>query len=142
VTSIGDGAFSGCSGLIQKENGVYYVDKWVIDCDSSVTSVIWRDNTAGIGGSAFEDCDSLTSVTIPDSVTSIGDRAFSICNGLTSVTIGNGVTSIGGSAFYYCDGLTSINYRGTEEEWNVITKGFDWDYKTGSYTITYSYTGE
>ena len=66
VTSIGGGAFSGCSGLTS------------IEIPNSVTS---------IGNSAFGLCIGLTSVTIPNSVTSIGNYAFIYCTGLTSVTI-------------------------------------------------------
>ena len=87
VTSIGDYAFRGYSGLTG------------VTIPSSVTS---------IGDSAFEYCRGLTSVTIPDSVTSIGEWAFYNCSGLTSVTIGNSVTSIGDCAFEYCSRLTSI----------------------------------
>jgi hypothetical protein len=36
------------------------------------------------------------------------------------------VTSIGEAAFWYCSGLAVINYRGTEAEWNAITKA-EWD---------------
>ena len=87
VTTIGGGAFSGCSGLIS------------VNIPNSVTT---------ISGSAFYDCSGLTSVTIPNSVTTIGNYAFSGCSGLTSVNIGNSVTSIGNYAFSYCRGLTSV----------------------------------
>ena len=76
VTSIGSGAFVGCTDVIEKENGVSYVDGWVIDCDTDVTSVELREGTRGIADWAFYNCSSLTSVTIPDGVTSIGDCAF------------------------------------------------------------------
>ena len=74
VTSIGDHAFWGCSGLTS------------VTIPSSVTS---------IGDDAFYGCRGLTSVTIPSSVTSIGVWAFYNCRGLTSVTIPSSVTSIG-----------------------------------------------
>ncbi|MCM1438068.1 MAG: leucine-rich repeat domain-containing protein [Roseburia sp.] len=108
VTSIGSGAFSGCNKLIQKENGVLYVDKWIIDCDNTVTEVTLRNDTKGIADSAFSYCSKLTSITIPDSVTYIGNYAFENCSGLTSITIPDSVTSIGDYAFKYCNGLTSI----------------------------------
>ena len=108
VTSIGEDAFYNCSGIIEIENGVSYVDGWVIDRDSSITSVELRDGTRGIASYAFDGCSSLTSITIPDSVTSIGGSAFYGCSGLTSVTIPDSVTSIGGWAFYNCDALTSV----------------------------------
>ena len=91
VTSIGDYAFSSCSGLTG-----------ALTIPTSVTS---------IGDYAFYGCSGLTSVTIPTSVTSIGDDAFSGCSGLTSITIPNSVTSIGGGAFYGCSGLTSVNFN-------------------------------
>ena len=92
VTSIGDGAFSWCSGL---------------------TSVDILDGVTSIGNSAFLECHNLTSVDIPDSVTSIGDGAFYRCLRLTSVNIPDGVTSIGNSAFSFCRGLTSVTIPGS-----------------------------
>ncbi len=87
VTSIGDYAFRGCTGL---------------------TNITIPDSVTSIGADAFSSCTGLTSVTIPDSVTSIGNYAFAYCTGLKSVTIGNSVTSIGNYAFSNCTGLTSV----------------------------------
>ena len=87
VTSIGDSAFSGCTGL---------------------TSITIPDGVTSIGNGAFNKCSSLTSVTIPDSVTSIGEGAFYDCTGLTSITIPNSVSSIDVCAFEGCSSLTNI----------------------------------
>lgn len=87
VTSIGETAFNGCSGL---------------------TSVSIGNSVASIGNYAFYGCSGLTSIIIPNSVTSIGEYAFYYCSGLTSITIPNSVTSIGGYAFEDCSCLTSI----------------------------------
>ena len=120
VTSIGNDAFYGCSGLtsifVDKRNTKYHsagnclietaTKTLILGCK---TSVIPTDGSVtSIGNYAFYDCTGLTSITIPDSVTHIGDYAFSYCTGLTSVIIGNNVTSIGGGAFRDCTGLTSI----------------------------------
>ena len=146
VTSIGDGALSGCTGLTS------------INIPNSVTS---------IGYGAFEDCTGLTSIDIPNSVTSIGGYAFNNtawynnqldglvyagmvaykykgtlptgknltlregtlgiagyafkdCTGLTGIVIPNSVTSIGDGAFSGCTGLTGIVIPGS------VTSIGDW----------------
>ena len=66
VTSIGNGAFGGCSSL---------------------TSVSIGNSVTLIGESAFYNCSSLTSVTIGNNITSIGNSAFDGCSSLTSVHI-------------------------------------------------------
>ena len=93
VTSIGESAFEGCTGL---------------------TSVTISNNVTSIGGEAFLECSGLTSVTISNSVTSIGEGAFARCTGLTSITIPSSVTSIGEGAFFYCIGLTSVKITDLE----------------------------
>ena len=104
VTSIGERAFYGCTGL---------------------TSVTIPDSVTSIGDDAFNNCKGLTSVTIGNGVTSIGTNAFYYCTGLTSVTIPDSVTSIGKDAFYntlwynkQSDGLVyagkvAYKYKGT-----------------------------
>ena len=143
VTSIGDYAFWNCSSLTYNtyDNGYYLGNEsnpylvLIKAKDTSITSCEINSATRFIHSSAFSACSSLTSITIPDSVTSIGSLAFLNCSSLTSITIPDSVTSIGDSAFYYCYSLTSINFGGTKEQWNAISKGYEWNYSTGKYTI-------
>ena len=92
VTSIGNYAFSGCSGL---------------------TSVEIPTNVTSIGDNAFSECNGLTSISIPSSVTSIGNDAFQGCSNLTTVTIPSSVTSIGEGAFAGCSNLVSVIVNAT-----------------------------
>ena len=110
VTSIGNYAFTNCSGLtsVTIPNSVTSIGNYAFYKCSGLTSVTIPNSVTSIGESAFGDCSGLTSVTIPNSVTSIGNYAFYKCSGLTSVTIPNSVTSIGESAFGDCSGLTSV----------------------------------
>ncbi len=88
VTSIGSGAFDGCTNL---------------------TSVTIPTSVTSIGDGAFSSGYSLTSLTIPDSVISIGASSFSGCSSLMNLMIGNSVTSIGSGAFDGCTSLTNVN---------------------------------
>ena len=156
VTSIGERAFSSCSGL---------------------TSISIKKNVTSISRSAFAYCGGLTSIeveegnpvydsrencdaiietkenrlirgckntTIPASVTSIGSYAFTSCIGLTSIIVPENVTSIGYDAFYGCSSLTSISIP--QSVTSIDGYVFDRRYskeltiygKTGSYAETYA----
>ena len=113
VTSIGTGAFNGCSNL---------------------TSITIPVGVKSIGDCAFYNCRSLTSITIPDSVTSIGDSAFYGCSGLTSLTIPHSVISIGDRAFRGCRDLTiyaeaAAKPDGWSGDWNYSNCLVVWGYK-------------
>lgn len=90
VTSIGELAFEGCTGLTS------------IEIPNSITS---------IGRRAFWLCTGLTDVTIPNNVISIGERAFDRCTGLINITISNSVVSIGNSAFSGCLNLSGVHIK-------------------------------
>ena len=114
VTSIGNGAFSWCSGMtsVTIPDSVTSIGDRAFSMCYGLTSVDIPDGVTSIGNSAFSECYNLTSVDIPDGVTSIGGGAFYFCLRLTSVTIPGSVTSIGGRAFGNCTELTSVTFAG------------------------------
>ena len=122
VMSIGEGAFSGCTSLYRTENGIRYVDRWVVGCDSSVTTeVTLSADTAGISENA------LYYVRELEFVHYVGDMAgWCSINGLENIPkrgislyidgqkiegeliIPDSVTEIKEYAFSGCTGLTSV----------------------------------
>ena len=128
VTSIGEGAFAYCTGLssVTIPDSVTSIGSYAFEGCTRLTSVTIGNSVTSIGNDAFYNCIRLTSVTIGNSVTSIGNDAFYNCTNLTKVTIPNSVTNIGEGAFWKCTGLTSVTFNGTMEEWNAISKDYNW----------------
>lgn len=108
VTSIGLNAFDGCINLIENENGVVYLDNWVVGCNSNIISANLRDGITGISNHAFYECTALTKIIIPNSIRNIGVAAFMYCNNLIDINIPEGVKSIEASLFYGCTNLETI----------------------------------
>ena len=161
LTSIGESVFYKCNNLtnikVNSGNAKYKdVDGNVYTKDGKtlVQYAIGKSDTnftipggvTSISKTSFNTCTNLTSVIISDDVTNIGDQAFGNCSNLNNVVIPTSVTNIERGAFLNCNSLASIKYRGTEEQWNAITKGLLWDFDQHSnssinYTMTYNYTG-
>ena len=110
ITSIGESAFLGCSGLTELilPNSVTSIGNFAFHGCRGLTELILPNGITRIEESAFRGCSGLTELTLPSSVTSIGESAFSGCSGLTELTLPNSVTSIGNYAFSDCSGLEKI----------------------------------
>ena len=114
VTSIGEGAFNDCANLtsVTIPNSVTNIGEWSFSGCIGLTNVMIGSGVTSIGASAFSGCSGLTSVTIPRSVTNLEDGVFSYCSGLMNVTIPDSVTSIGVVAFDCCSSLTDMTFKG------------------------------
>ncbi len=160
VTSIGDNAFYGCSGLTAVHisdlaawcridfsnyysNPLSHAHNLYLNGEK-VTDLVIPYGVTEINSYAFDGCSGLTSVTIPNSVTSIGRYAFDGCSGLTSVTIGYIVTSIGDNAFTGCDIAKTIwltntppsGYLNAEGKINYVANN---QYSSFSNVVVYPY---
>lgn len=111
VTDIGSGAFYNTAWYKNQPNGFIYINNVLYKYKGAVpqgTTVVIREGTTSISGSAFYQCTSLTSVIIPETMVSIGGSAFSGCTALSSITFLASTTSIGSSAFSGCTSLISV----------------------------------
>ena len=134
VTSIGNEAFNGCTGLtsVTIGNSVTSIGEYAFCACRGLTEITIPNSVTSIGEDAFSStawynnqADGViyinnvlyeykgtmpegTSISIKDGTVSISPSAFSWCTGLTSITIPNSVVSIGDYAFSYCIGLTSV----------------------------------
>ena len=150
VTQIGENAFYGCTSLeeitipdsvikigenafyttkvIENQDGVEYVGKWVVGSDKDITSAEIKDGTKGIACCAFLSRNNLATISIPDSVMNIGENAFhetqlmenqdgidyvgkwivSVDSDMTSVEIREGTIGIADCAFLICSNISGI----------------------------------
>ena len=105
VTSIGNGAFAGCSNL---------------------TSVNIPANVTSIGEAAFMSCINLTSVNIPANVTAIGEHAFDGCTNLASVTVYAPACTLGSNTFDHC--ASALKIYVFNEKVDYYKNAANWDY--------------
>ena len=128
VTSIGDSAFYGCSGItsVTIGNSVTSIGNYAFEGCTKLKNIYYTGDVAGWCGISglntlmsssrilyIDDNKVEGALIIPDSVTSIGSSAFQGCTELTGVTIPDSVTSIGWAAFSGCSGLTSVTIPGS-----------------------------
>lgn len=97
------------------DNGKFYIGKYLVGCDKTVTDYTIKDGTLCIAGKAFyKAVSNFKSVVVPDSVVSLSKEAFAYSTYLTSVTLGKNVKHIGVNAFSRCS-ITTISLPQTVE---------------------------
>jgi hypothetical protein len=113
VTSIGDQAFFGCTGLtsISIPQGVTSIGNWAFGGCPSLTGVSIPESVTSIGDGAFYSCPNLTTISLPQGIINIGSWAFGFCGSLIGISIPESVTNIGAAAFYDCTSLNSITFN-------------------------------
>lgn len=101
------------------------IDDWYIGGDVILADIAALDS--------YLDAYNDTIVVIPDGTTYWSGEYK---NGrLTSVTIPVSVTEIRSWALEDCCALKEIIFEGTVAQWNAITKEYNWNNNTGTYTV-------
>ncbi len=136
LKSIGNNAFSGNSALkafYLPAGATSLGDSVFNNCGALDTFTVANGNTAYSGeGNCLIDRDTHTIVRgtnhseIPATVAKIGEAAFRMANGITELYIPRSVTGIEKYAFAYST-LTTIEYEGSEDEWENVSKGAMWN---------------
>lgn len=114
IESIGWCSFGFCTSL------------QTINIPNSIQSIAWE---------SFVGCSALKSIEIPDTVTTIESWTFSSCSSLETIIIPDSVTVIEQGAFKSCSEIEAIQYSGTVQQWNSISKGSNWILGAKNYTI-------
>ena len=109
VTTIGWGAFRGCSDLsrIILPKGIKVIEGYAFYLCVGLTDIDLPSGVTSIGSSVFSGCTGLTSLALPDKLTKIGAHAFD-GTGLTSIVIPDSVTEITEYTFFGCTSLTDV----------------------------------
>ena len=110
VTSIGDRAFGYCSNLtsVDLPSSITKMGDFVFFYCEKLSNVNLPSDITTISTGAFGGCSSLQNINLPSGVTTIGDNAFSDCSNLTNVTLPSALASIGDYAFRGCSNLTNV----------------------------------
>ena len=111
VTSIGYNAFSGCTGLTELTipEKVDYIGYGAFDGCSALKTVHYNAVNCELSSYGTIFPNSIEQMFIGEGVERIPSYFVSGCTRLSSIEIPNSVTSIGNSAFSSCSGLTSVN---------------------------------
>ena len=109
VTSIGNGAFCGCSSLkkITIPDSVVSIGAGAFSY-SGLTSITLPSGLTRLEEHLFAGCSDLKEIVFPENLEEIGARAFYFCTGIENVELPERLEVVETAAFYNCTNLTKI----------------------------------
>ena len=157
VTEIGQGAFSGVTGLkeviipgtvkvigmdafsfntsikkITIEEGTLYIDAYAFR-NAQIEEIIIPDSVVYIGQGAFTDCSKLTTVKLPENLEGLDYALFRRCVSLTNINIPKNLIGIYEEAFKGCISLNEIDIPSSVK--NISSSAFTNCYNLFNVTI-------
>lgn len=106
----------------EKDNGITYIDRWVVECDKFAVRVLaLKPDTVGFAEGAFAECERIETLLIPSTVKHIKDAAFYDCSKLKEVfyhgekadfkllSIGEGNDNLTAATIYYYTDICPVN---------------------------------
>ena len=127
LKKIGYGAFYYYSSYFNRNVYVDDLEQWCkIEFESELSNPLYTYhssysaylNVNGVKLSEFE---------IPNTISEIKQYTFSYCDNLISVDIPLSITSINKYAFHNCINLKNVFYPGSQENWNLVDKGDEYN---------------
>ncbi len=124
LTSIEISLFANCTALtdISLPEGLTLIANSAFSDCTSLASIVLPETLTVIQSMAFFSCSSLTNIAIPEKVTALNSHVFAHCDSLTSVTLHNKITYISSMVFTDSAALININFLGTMQEWEAISR--------------------
>lgn len=120
-------AFESCLNLtdIILPDSVSYIGFRAFSYCKKLKNIALPSKLTVVDNYAFNDCQCLENIVLPDSLIQIGECCFASCVNLKNVVIPTSMQIIGCRAFEDCINLKSIEYLGTKDQWNRISKGYE-----------------
>ena len=128
VTSIGDDAFQGITGLdasglcmmewfphtfshgvLTIKDGTATIPDYAYMGRVDIAEVRLPASVVSIGNLAFEYCTGIVALHLPDTLASIGEQAFLGCAGITALHLPRGLMAVGEAAFRGCTGIVDLH---------------------------------
>lgn len=119
VTSVGDFAFSFCTGItsVTVPPTIVKIGAGAFQGCNKITTVLFQvPILEEIGDAAFEGCTNIGSITIPATLKRLGAWAFSGCTGLRVAAVPGGLEHIGKNTYFRCTGITTATIKSKIEE--------------------------
>jgi hypothetical protein len=115
---IDNSAFKGCTNLITADipNSIEKIGKNAFEGCTKLTSIVLGNNLKEIQSGAFKDCTCLKSIAICTNGTEIENFGTDNEKIIAKITIAS-------DAFVGCTALKKVYYKGTADEWKVLTSG-------------------